>query len=281
MTLSAFAVGCSAWPAGPLPAQKKKPDDPTPRKDAILKLFVEEFVPITPGKKQIPRELHDGLGKRRPRQRTAGPQGDLQIFLRDGQVRGDAGTLPRRHGQEPRRVPGPAQRHGPRQLERSQRVLRQGDQDAARRQADRRPTSGFACPRRPSGNIAAGPARRPPIPSATTSRRSANTPGARTIRKGEDPPVGKKLPERLGPVSTCTATSGNGASIRWHRRLQGRPDRRHAPAPRATARIASCAAAPTTRPPRRCVVPIAIMPIRRRATDRSDFAVSWQRSDNA
>jgi formylglycine-generating enzyme required for sulfatase activity len=45
-------------------AQKKKPlPDPTPRKDAILKLFVEEFVPITPGKDKFPESFQMGTEK--------------------------------------------------------------------------------------------------------------------------------------------------------------------------------------------------------------------------
>ncbi len=43
--------------------EKKKPDDPTPRKDAILKLFAEEFVPITPGKKKFPESFLMGSEK--------------------------------------------------------------------------------------------------------------------------------------------------------------------------------------------------------------------------
>ena len=44
--------------------QKKKPlPDPTPRKDAILKLFVEEFVPITPGKGKFPESFMMGTEK--------------------------------------------------------------------------------------------------------------------------------------------------------------------------------------------------------------------------
>ena len=43
---------------------KKKPlPDPTPRKDAILKLFVEEFVPITPGKGKFPESFMMGSEK--------------------------------------------------------------------------------------------------------------------------------------------------------------------------------------------------------------------------
>ena len=43
--------------------QKKKLADPTPRKDAILKLFVEEFVPITPGKGKFPDSFIMGTEK--------------------------------------------------------------------------------------------------------------------------------------------------------------------------------------------------------------------------
>src|SRR5256885_15632432 len=32
----------------------KKPDDPLPRKEAILKIFAEEFVSLTPGEGQFP-----------------------------------------------------------------------------------------------------------------------------------------------------------------------------------------------------------------------------------
>ena len=63
-TLSAFVVGLLCvvgWTfAG---EQKKKLEDPTPRKDAILKLFVEEFVPITPGKKKFPESFMMGSEK--------------------------------------------------------------------------------------------------------------------------------------------------------------------------------------------------------------------------
>jgi formylglycine-generating enzyme required for sulfatase activity len=43
---------------------KKKPlPDPTPRKDPILKLFAEEFVPITPGKGKFPKSFLMGSEK--------------------------------------------------------------------------------------------------------------------------------------------------------------------------------------------------------------------------
>jgi formylglycine-generating enzyme required for sulfatase activity len=42
---------------------KKKLDDPTPRKEAILKLFAEEFVPITPGKGKFPESFQMGSDK--------------------------------------------------------------------------------------------------------------------------------------------------------------------------------------------------------------------------
>src|SRR6516164_607355 len=48
------------WAGG----DKKKPlPDPTPRKDAILKLFTEEFVPITPGKGKVPQSFMMGTEK--------------------------------------------------------------------------------------------------------------------------------------------------------------------------------------------------------------------------
>ncbi|MBI3759387.1 MAG: hypothetical protein HY269_06490, partial [Deltaproteobacteria bacterium] len=37
--------------------KKKKLPDPTPRKEAILKLFVSEFVDITPGKGKFPESF--------------------------------------------------------------------------------------------------------------------------------------------------------------------------------------------------------------------------------
>src|SRR5258708_7944210 len=44
--------------------EKKKPlQDPTPRKDAILKLFIAEFVPITPGKGKFPESFMMGSEK--------------------------------------------------------------------------------------------------------------------------------------------------------------------------------------------------------------------------
>jgi formylglycine-generating enzyme required for sulfatase activity len=43
--------------------QKKELPDPSPRKDAILKLFVKEFVPITPGKGKFPESFVMGSEK--------------------------------------------------------------------------------------------------------------------------------------------------------------------------------------------------------------------------
>src|SRR5689334_16919122 len=49
-------------PAGAA-GDKKKPDDPLPRKEAILKLFAEEFVPITPGEGKFPESFLMGSAK--------------------------------------------------------------------------------------------------------------------------------------------------------------------------------------------------------------------------
>lgn len=46
--------------------QKKNQDDPSKRKDAILKLFTDEFVPITPGKKPFPESFIMGSEKDGP-----------------------------------------------------------------------------------------------------------------------------------------------------------------------------------------------------------------------
>ena len=48
---------------GSFSAQDKKTPDPTPRKDAILKLFAEEFVAITPGKGKFPDSFMMGTEK--------------------------------------------------------------------------------------------------------------------------------------------------------------------------------------------------------------------------
>jgi formylglycine-generating enzyme required for sulfatase activity len=63
--LFAFAL-CLLCLAGGTWAQeeKKKPlPDPTPRRDAILKLFAEEFVAITPGKGKFPESFMMGTEK--------------------------------------------------------------------------------------------------------------------------------------------------------------------------------------------------------------------------
>ena len=63
-TISALIIGIvcmlTCTQAG---AQKKKIEDPTPRKDAILKLFVDEFVPITPGQGKFPASFMMGTEK--------------------------------------------------------------------------------------------------------------------------------------------------------------------------------------------------------------------------
>src|SRR6187200_741416 len=44
-------------------SDKKKLPDPTPRKEAILKMFVQEFVTIAPGKGKFPESFMMGSGK--------------------------------------------------------------------------------------------------------------------------------------------------------------------------------------------------------------------------
>jgi formylglycine-generating enzyme required for sulfatase activity len=58
--LCLLCLAGGTWAGG----DKKKPlPDPTPRKDAILKLFVEELVPITPGKGKFPESFMMGTEK--------------------------------------------------------------------------------------------------------------------------------------------------------------------------------------------------------------------------
>ena len=133
ISLSALAIGllCLAgWTVAG--EQKKKLEDPTPRKDAILKLFVEEFVPITPGKEQFPESFM--MGSEKGGQDNERPVHKVTFKYPFAMAKYEV-TQELYHvvmGKNPRRVSGPAQRHGPRQLERSQRILREGDQAAAR-----------------------------------------------------------------------------------------------------------------------------------------------------
>jgi formylglycine-generating enzyme required for sulfatase activity len=65
-----FMIGLGALGATGA-GEKKKFDDPTPRKDAILKLFVAEFVSIAPGKGKFPESFlmgteKDGADNERP-----------------------------------------------------------------------------------------------------------------------------------------------------------------------------------------------------------------------
>jgi len=53
--LLSLIVATTAIPAAA--DKKKKPDDPTPRREPILKLFVDEFVPITPGMGKFPESF--------------------------------------------------------------------------------------------------------------------------------------------------------------------------------------------------------------------------------
>jgi formylglycine-generating enzyme required for sulfatase activity len=59
LVLVGLCLAGGTWAGG----AKKKPEDPTPRKEAILKLFVEEFVPITPGKGTFPESFMMGTEK--------------------------------------------------------------------------------------------------------------------------------------------------------------------------------------------------------------------------
>ena len=63
-SIAAFALCAFGLIAGISMGTDKKPlPDPTPRKDAILKLFVEEFVSITPGKGKFPESFMMGSEK--------------------------------------------------------------------------------------------------------------------------------------------------------------------------------------------------------------------------
>lgn len=62
LTFTLFAL-CLAGAASGQGDKKKPLPDPTPRKDAILKLFVEEFVAITPGKGMFPESFQMGTEK--------------------------------------------------------------------------------------------------------------------------------------------------------------------------------------------------------------------------
>lgn len=57
VALAVFGISVPAAFAG---GGKKKSDNPLPRKEKILKTFVKEFVPITPGKKKFPATFQMG-----------------------------------------------------------------------------------------------------------------------------------------------------------------------------------------------------------------------------
>lgn len=59
----ALAGLCFAIDAAAQGDKKVKLPDPTARKDAILKLFIDEFVPITPGKGKFPESFEMGTEK--------------------------------------------------------------------------------------------------------------------------------------------------------------------------------------------------------------------------
>src|SRR5438045_904576 len=64
-TILAFGLALLCTVGWTAAGEQKKNElpDPTPRKDAILKLFVEEFVPITPGKGKFPESFQMGTEK--------------------------------------------------------------------------------------------------------------------------------------------------------------------------------------------------------------------------
>ena len=57
MAIALLLVSLTIVQAG---GDKKKLEDPTPRKEPILKLFAEEFVPITPGQGKFPESFQMG-----------------------------------------------------------------------------------------------------------------------------------------------------------------------------------------------------------------------------
>lgn len=59
--LALLALSLAARPASA--GDKKKPDDPLPRKEAILKRFAEEFVALTPGEGKYPATFVMGSAK--------------------------------------------------------------------------------------------------------------------------------------------------------------------------------------------------------------------------
>jgi formylglycine-generating enzyme required for sulfatase activity len=64
-TFTTFTIAMICVVADSSASQDKKKElpDPTPRKDAILKLFVSEFVAITPGKDKFPESFEMGTAK--------------------------------------------------------------------------------------------------------------------------------------------------------------------------------------------------------------------------
>ena len=66
--------------------QKKELPDPTPRTDAILKVFVDEFVPITPGKDKFPESFQMGTEKGGRDNERPVHKVTFQVSIRHGQV---------------------------------------------------------------------------------------------------------------------------------------------------------------------------------------------------
>ena len=111
---------------------KKKPlPDPTPRKEAILKLFVEEFVTVTPGKGKFPASFMMGTEKGGRDNERPAAQGHLQALFRHGEVRSHAGAVSRRHGQKPRQLERAAQLRRDGATWRNATICAQGDEAAA------------------------------------------------------------------------------------------------------------------------------------------------------
>ena len=221
--------------------QKKNLDDPMPRKEAIVKLFAEEFVPITPGKDKFPESFmmgseKDGHDNERPAHKVTFKysfamaryevtQELLQVVMatNPSEFRGLRNGADRVQWQEANDFCAKATK-----LLREQKLIAANDQI-------RLPSGGG------NGNTAAGPGRRPLSRLATTSPSWASTAGTRTILRAMIRRSARSCPTP-GAFTTCTATSGNGA---W---IAGTPITRTPP---PTARLRPLKASKGPRPARR------------------------------